>query len=211
MISIFIIDDHAIFREGLRQILSRQPDMRVDGEAGSGGEALSIISGQSFDVVLLDISLPDLSGWNILSEIKRVRPSSAVLILSMHPEDQYAVRMLHAGAAGYVSKERAADELLTAIRKVAGGGKYVTEAVAQQLAEEVDASRPRQPHELLSNREFQVMCMLAAAKSLREIAEELCLSEKTVTTYRSRILEKLNLRNNVDITHYVIQNKLHSS
>ena len=211
MISIFIIDDHAIFRDGLRQILSRHSDLRVDAEAGSGSEALSIIGEQTFDVVLLDISLPDLSGWNILSEIKRLRPQVAVLILSMHPEDQYAVRMLHAGAAGYVSKERAADELLTAIRKVAGGGKHITAGVAEQLAESVDASRVRQPHELLSNREFQVLCMLASAKSLRQIAEELCLSEKTVTTYRSRILEKLGLRNNVDLTHYVIQNKLHFS
>jgi two-component system, NarL family, invasion response regulator UvrY len=208
MIHILLVDDHTLFREGLKQILGKYPDLQVMDETATGHEALEKIASQNYTVIILDISMPGLSGWDILKEIKRIKPDIAVLILSMHPEDQYAVRMLKAGAAGYVCKESAAEELVTAIRKVASGGKYVSAAVAEQLAFAVDRGTDKPPHELLSNREFQVMCMLASGRALKEIAEELCLSEKTVTTYRARILEKLQLRNNVELAYYVLQNRL---
>ncbi|MGA9115553.1 MAG: response regulator transcription factor [Bacteroidota bacterium] len=208
MIDILLVDDHAMFREGLKQILGRWSDLRVAGEAGNGVEALEMVRSDTFSLVVLDISMPALSGWNVLSEIKREFPSLPVLILSMHPEDQYGIRVLRAGAAGYVSKESAAEDLIAAIRKVAGGGRHVSPALAERLAAELDPAAGQQAHQTLSNREFQVMGMLASGKSLGEIADELCLSEKTITTYRARILEKLQLRNNVELTHYAIEHRL---
>jgi len=208
MIDILLVDDHAMFREGLKQILGRWSDLHVAGEAGSGDEALELVRSRTFSLVVLDISMPGLSGWNVLSEIKREFPSLPVLILSMHPEDQYGIRVLRAGAAGYVSKESAAEDLIAAIRKVAGGGRHVSPALAERLAAGLDPTAGQQPHQALSNREFQVMGMLASGKSLGEIADELCLSEKTITTYRARILEKLQLRNNVELTHYAIEHRL---
>lgn len=208
MIDILLVDDHAMFREGLKQILAKQVDLRVVGEVGSGVDAIEEINRHQYSLVILDISLPGQSGWEVLSTIKDRQPHLPVLVLSMHPEDQYGIRMLRAGASGYVSKESAAEDLITAIRKVASGGRHVSAALAEKLAFAIDANAKEQPHHLLSNREFQVMCMLASGKTLKEIADNLCLSEKTITTYRTRILEKLNLRNNVELTHYVIQNKL---
>lgn len=208
MIRILIVDDHVMFREGLKQILAKHGDMNVVGEVGNGTDALQSIRSDEYDVVVLDISMPGQSGWDTLKEIKLEKPGLPVLILSMHPEDQYAIRMLKAGASGYISKESVPEELILAIRKVASGGKYVSPALAEKIAYALDSHADKLPHQLLSNREFQVMSMLASGKSLKEIAEELSLSEKTITTYRARILEKLNLRNNVEITHYVIENKL---
>jgi two-component system, NarL family, invasion response regulator UvrY len=208
MIRILIADDHVMFREGLKQIFAKHPDLFVADEVGNGKDALDKIWSADYDVVLLDISMPGQTGWDILSEAKRQKPDLPILILSMHPEDQYAIRMLKAGASGYVSKESVPDELITAIRKVASGGMYVSQALAEKLAFALNAKTDKMPHQLLSNREFQVMCMLASGKSLKEIADNLCLSEKTITTYRARILEKLDLRNNVELTHYVIQQKL---
>ncbi|MGA2625319.1 MAG: response regulator transcription factor [Bacteroidota bacterium] len=208
MIRILIVDDHVMFREGLKQILAKHRDMNIVGEVGNGTDALQSLRSDEYDVVVLDISMPGQSGWDILNEIKLEKPGLPVLILSMHPEDQYAIRMLKAGASGYISKESVPEELILAIRKVASGGKYVSPALAEKIAYALDSHADKLPHQLLSNREFQVMSMLASGKSLKEIAEELSLSEKTITTYRARILEKLNLRNNVELTHYVIENKL---
>jgi DNA-binding NarL/FixJ family response regulator len=208
MIRILIADDHVLFREGLKQILSKHSDIVVTDEVGNGKDALDKIWSTDYDVVVLDISMPGQTGWDILSEAKRQKPDLPILILSMHPEDQYAIRMLKAGASGYVSKESVPDELITAIRKVAAGGRYVSQALAEKLAFALNTQTDKMPHQLLSNREFQVMCMLASGKSLKEIADNLCLSEKTITTYRARILEKLQLRNNVELTHYAIQHKL---
>jgi two-component system invasion response regulator UvrY len=208
MIDILLVDDHVMFREGLKQILAKQSDLHVVDEVGCGSDALEKIRSRSYTVVVLDISMPGQTGWDILSEIKHEQPHLPVLILSMHPEDQYGMRMLKAGASGYVSKESAAEELITAIRKVASGGRYVSSALAERLAFSLDLGSKPHRHQLLSNREFQVMHMLASGKSLKEIANALCLSEKTITTYRARILEKMHLRNNVELTHYAIEHKL---
>jgi two-component system invasion response regulator UvrY len=208
MIRILIADDHALFREGLKQILGKHKEFRVIDEAGSGTEALEKIFKVRYDLVILDISMPGRSGLDILAEIRREEPDLPVLILSMHPEDQYAVRVLRAGAAGYLTKESAASELITAIHKVASGGRYISASVAERLADAVKTDQPDVPHLLLSNREYQVMRMLASGRTLKEIAEDLFLSEKTITTYRARILEKMKLRNNVDLSHYAIEHKL---
>lgn len=208
MIRILIVDDHAMFREGLKQILAKHSDMRVVDEAGSSQEAMEKILRHKLDVVLLDISLPGRSGADLLTEIRKEKPELPLLVLSMHPEDQYAVRMMKAGASGYVTKESAAEELITAIRKVAVGGRYISSKLAEEMAVALDINTPKLPHQLLSNREFEVMRLLASGKSLKEIADELFLSEKTITTYRARVLEKMKLRNNVELTLYAIENKL---
>jgi len=203
-----MVDDHAMFREGLKHILAKHADLQITDEVGNGSDALQKIRSRDYDVVVLDISMPGQSGWEVLSEIRREKPHIPVLILSMHPEDQFAIRMLKAGASAYVSKECVAEELIAALRKVAAGGKYVSQALAEKLAFALDTRTDKLPHQLLSNREFEVMCMLASGKTLKEIADLLCLSEKTITTYRARILEKTQLRNNVELTRYVIQHKL---
>jgi two-component system, NarL family, invasion response regulator UvrY len=208
MIRLLLVDDHVMFREGLKQILAKHADMKVVGEAGSGSEAMGKILSHKLDVVLLDISLPGRSGPDLLKEIKKSKPDIAVLVLSMHPEDQYAVRMMKAGALGYVTKESPPEELITAIRKVAIGGRFISSKLAEEMAVALDTNSPQLPHQSLSNREFHVMRMLASGKSLKEIAEELNISEKTVTTYRARVLEKMNLKNNVELSLYAIENKL---
>jgi DNA-binding NarL/FixJ family response regulator len=197
-----------MFREGLKQILAKHSDMKVVDEAGSGQEAMEKVLRHKLDIVLLDISLPGKSGPVLLSEIKKSKPELAILVLSMHPEDQYAVRMMKAGALGYMTKESAPEELISAIRKVAGGRRYISSKLAEEMAVALDNNTPKFPHQLLSNREFQVMRMLASGKSLKEIADEMTISEKTVTTYRARILEKMKLHNNVELTLYAIENKL---
>ncbi len=208
MIRILLADDHVLFREGLKQILGKHKELRVLDEAGSGTEALEKIYNEHYDVVILDISMPGRSGLDILGEIRKAHPDLPVLILSMHPEDQYAVRVLRAGAAGYLTKESAASELITAIHKVASGGRYISPSVAERLADAVKVDHQGAPHQTLSNREYQVMRMLASGKTLKEIAEDLFLSEKTISTYRARILEKMRLRNNVDLSHYAIKHNL---
>lgn len=208
MIRVLLVDDHAMFREGLKQILEKHPDMGIGDEAGNAEQALRKIRESNFDVILLDISLPGQSGLDVLNQIKAEKPDQAVLILSMYPEDQYAVRMLKAGASGYITKESAADDLVSALRRVASGGKYVSPLLAERLASDLAGYGGKSPYQLLSNREFQVMSALASGKTLKEIADALALSEKTITTYRGRILEKLGLRNNVELTRYVLQNKL---
>jgi DNA-binding NarL/FixJ family response regulator len=208
MIRILVVDDHAIVREGLKQILGEVDDMSVRDEAGNGQEALAKIRGGEFDVVLLDISMPGRSGLEVLKEIKAERPKLPVLILSMHAEEQYAVRALRAGASGYVTKASAPDELIGAIRKVSCGRKYVSSSLAEKLALELDIDTKRPPHETLSDREYQVMLMLASGRSVKEIADELCLSVKTISTYRSRVMEKMGMKKNAELTLYAIQNHL---
>ena len=208
MIRVLIADDHAIVREGLKQIVAEVPDMAVAGEAADGDEVLERVAEQDYDVVLLDISMPGKSALDVLKELRRGKPEMPVLILSIHPEEQYAVRFLRAGAAGYIQKEAAPDELVTAVRKVSQGRKYVSPALAETLAAalETDIGKPR--HETLSDREYQVMCMIGQGKTVTEIAKELSLNVRTVSTYRSRVLKKMNMKTSAQLTRYVIENEL---
>ncbi len=208
MIRILVADDHAVVREGVKQILANLDDMVVSGEAESGPETIQKINQEDFDLVLLDISMPGRSGIEVLEDIKNIRPKLPVLILSMHPEEQYAVRALRAGASGYLTKGSAPQELIGAIRKAARGGKYVTASLAEKLALELDVDADKPRHETLSNREYQIMLLIASGKSVSEIAGELALSVKTVSTYRSRIMEKMGMKKNAELTLYAVQNQL---
>jgi DNA-binding NarL/FixJ family response regulator len=208
MIRALIADDHAVVRQGLKQILGDTPEMLVAGEAANGQEVLDKVRAETWDVVVLDISMPDRSGLDILKQLRSERPNLPVLVLSMHSEDQYAMRVLKAGASGYLTKDSAADELVKAIRKVVSGGRYVSSFLAEKLALEIGADSNKLPHETLSDREFQVLRMIAAGKSVAEIAAELYLSPKTVSTYRARLLQKMNLGTNAELIHYAIQNHL---
>jgi DNA-binding NarL/FixJ family response regulator len=208
MIRALIADDHAVVRQGLKQILGDTPEMVVAGEATTGQEVLDKVRAETWDVVVLDISMPDRSGLDVLKQLRSERPKLPVLVLSMHSEDQYAVRVLKAGASGYLTKDSAPDELVKAIRKVVSGGTYVSSFLAEKLAFEIGTDSSRLPHETLSDREFQVLRLIAAGKSVTEIAAELCLSVKTVSTYRARMLEKMNLGTTAELIHYAMQNHL---
>jgi len=208
MIKVFLADDHVVVRKGLVHIVGETPDLDVVGEAGNGDEVLEKVRACRPDVVILDLNMPGKSGLDLLKQIKYERPELPVLILSMHPEDQYGIRVLRAGAAGYLNKESAPEQLVAAIRKVAGGGRFISLAIAEQLLYQMDMPEGQDPHESLSDREFQVMRLIASGKSVGEIADELCLSVKTVSTYRARLLEKMNLKNNAELTHYAIKNNL---
>lgn len=205
MIRVLIADDHTLVRKGLRQILLDTDDFKIVDEARDGKETISKASANKYDVILLDISFPGRSGIDTLKQLKDLTPGLPVLILSMHPEEQYAVRALKAGASGYLTKETAPDELIKAIRKVAHGGRYITSSLAEKLALDVGEPAAKWPHELLSDREFQVMCMIASGKTITEIAHELSLSVKTISTHRSRILRKMQMKNNAHLTHYAIR------
>ncbi len=207
MIKVIIVDDHPVVRRGLKQIIEDEPDMQVTGEATTAGECFSLVRRMECSLVLLDISLPDRSGFDVLKQLKYERPGLPVLILSVHSEDQYAVRFIKAGASGYLMKEGAPEELVKAIRKVNAGGKYVSASLAEKLVSHLGAF-DKPPHENLSNREFQILCMIAQGKSLKSIADELCVSEKTVSTYRSRIMEKMKMSTNSDLTRYALENHL---
>ena len=205
MIKVLVADDHTLVRKGLKQILLETKDIEVVDEARDGKETINKVNKKDYDLVLLDISLPGRSGIDVLKQLKCSNPSLPVLILSMHPEEQYAVRTLRAGAAGYLTKESAPKELIAAIRKVAKGGKYITSSLAEKLAGEIGPSSDKPLHETLSDREYQVMCLIASGKTVKEIAEELFLSGKTISTYRSRILEKMKMRSSAELTHYAIK------
>jgi two-component system invasion response regulator UvrY len=208
-IRILIADDHAIVREGLKQILADTRDMTVAGEAENGHDAIRLARGREAEVLLLDISMPDKSGIEVLKQVRKDAPRMAVLMLSMHREDQYAIRSLKAGAAGYMTKQSAPAELVDAIRLVASGRKYISPALAQELANQVgDENREVPPHELLSDREYQTLVMIASGKTVSDIAAELALSVKTISMYRSRLLQKMKLRHNAELTHYAIRNHL---
>jgi two-component system invasion response regulator UvrY len=208
LIRIIIADDHAIVREGLKQILADSKDIVVTGDAENGVDAVKLVRKDDCDVLLLDISMPDRSGIEVLKQIKKESPKLAVLMLSMHREDQYAVRSLKAGASGYLNKQSAPNELVDAIRLVAAGRKYISPALAQELANQVGEDREVPLHETLSDREYQTFIMIASGKTVSDIAEELSLSVKTISMYRSRLLQKMKLRNNAELTHYAIKNEL---
>lgn len=208
MIRILIADDHAIVREGLKLILAEAPDMGIVAEAGSGPETLSSVREQSCDLVLLDISMPGSNGIEVLKSIKREVPSLPVLILSMYPEEQYAIRAFKAGASGYLTKDGPSEELLAAIRKAVAGGRYVSSSLAETLAFSLDDKTSKPPHELLSDREYQVFQLIASGVSTREIAGLMTLSIKTVSTYRTRVLNKMNMKSNAHLTRYAVQHGL---
>ncbi len=208
ILRVLIADDHAIVREGLKQILADTGDIVVAGDAASGLEAIKLARNNAFDVLLLDISMPDRSGIEVLKQVRQEFPKMAVLMLSMHREDQYAIRSLKAGAAGYLNKQSAPDELVNAIRTVAQGHKYISPALAQQLANQIGDDRTVPLHETLSDREYQTLMMIASGKTVSEIATELVLSVKTISMYRSRLLQKMKLRHNAELTHYAIKNDL---
>ena len=207
---VLLADDHAVFREGLKRILAEAADISEIGEASNAQQLLERISEKHWDVVLLDISMPGKSGLEVLKEIKQTNPRIAVLVLSMYPESQFAVRVIKAGAAGYLTKNSAADEVLHAIRKVYRNGKHISDSVAEALAMAMSAGDKagQPPHDLLSDREYQVLRMIGAGKTVGEIAEELSLSVKTVSTYRTHILEKMSLKNNAELMQYVITSGL---
>jgi two-component system, NarL family, invasion response regulator UvrY len=207
MIKILVADDHAVVRRGLNQIVAERPDMRVCGEARDAREVLALLRKGEWDVLVLDINMPDQSGLEVLGEVKRQRPELPVLILSMHPEEQFAVRALKSGASGYLTKESAPEELVAAIHKVHGGGKYVSPSLAEKLAFALERGADA-PHEALSDREYQVLCLIASGKTVGEIAEGLYLSVKTVSTYRARVLEKMGMKTNAELTRYAICNRL---
>ncbi|OBV40589.1 response regulator [Janthinobacterium psychrotolerans] len=208
IIRVFIADDHAIVREGLKQILADTKDIIVAGEAENGHDAIKRFRAAKCHVMLLDISLPDRSGIDVLKQIKKDKPELAVLMLSMHREDQYAIRSLKAGAAGYLTKQSAPRELVTAIRQVAEGLKYISAALAQELANTVGEDHETALHETLSDREYQTLVLIASGKTVGAIAEELKLSAKTVSEYRARLLLKMKLKNSAELTHYAIRNQL---
>ena len=208
MLRILVADDHEVVRKGLVKVLAEtfQP-IKVD-EARNGPEAVSKVLKSIYDLVVLDLKMPGKSGLEVLKEIKQHRPKLPVLILSMHPEEQFAIRAMRAGASGYLTKESAGDELVLAIRKALNGERYISESLAQILAGELDSDSGKPVHEILSDREYQVMLMIASGKPVGAIAKELCLSAKTISSYRTNILLKTRMKNNAEITHYAIQNKL---
>jgi two-component system invasion response regulator UvrY len=208
MIKVLIVDDHPIVRQGLKQILSEEPDMAVLGEAQNSQEVLELVHNQDWDIVVLDITMPGRGGLDVLKEVRHERPKLPVLMLSVHPEDQYAVRTLKAGAAGYMTKESAPEELVQAIRRIVHGGKYVSSMLAEKLAFHLEAETEKPLHDNLSDREYQVMLMIASGKRTGAVAEEMSLSVKTVSTYRARILEKMGMKGNADLTYYVFKNRL---
>jgi DNA-binding NarL/FixJ family response regulator len=209
MIDILVVDDHAVVRAGVQYFIADIPDMRIAGEAASAQEAIRLIRAREWDIVLLDIAMPDKSGVEVLKQIKREKPDLPVLMLSMHPENRYAVQILRSGASGYVQKEALATELVNAIHTILRGHKYISPAVAELLTADPSTTDTQKPlHEMLSAREYQIFYKLGQGDGVTKIADELCLSVKTVSTYRSRVLEKMNMQNNADIIYYAIKQNL---
>jgi DNA-binding NarL/FixJ family response regulator len=208
MIRIVVADDHTIVREGLKQLLSAAPDLSVIGEAQNGHEVIERVRALDFDVLLLDMSMPGKSGIELIKQVRAEKPKLRILVLSMHEEEQYAVRAIRAGAAGYLTKDSASAQLVSAIRKVAGGGAFITESVAQQLALGAMPQTEGPPHAALSDREFQVFRELVSGKAVTEIASELNLSVKTVSTHKARIMQKMNMSNPAELIRYAIHHRL---
>jgi two-component system, NarL family, invasion response regulator UvrY len=208
MINVLIADDHTVVRQGLRQMLSTDSQFKVVGEATNGAEVLTMLESLAPEVLILDITMPGKNGLEVLKEVKRKYPHLRVLVLSMHPEDQLAIRILRAGASGYITKESAPEELIGALRKVCSGGKYVSAQLAEKLAVFIEHEQTGPLHERLSDREFEVLRKLAMGKTVSEIAEELTLSVKTISTYRSRVLDKMRMSTNAELTRYALQNQL---
>jgi DNA-binding NarL/FixJ family response regulator len=208
MHKVLICDDHAVVRQGLKQILLEDSNKFLCEEAKNGREVLDMIADTKWDAVVLDISLPGMSGIEILKEIKKIKPKLPVLVLTVHSEEQFGLRTLKAGAAGYLTKDSAPEELVNALKRIMDGGKYINQQIVEILMNDVDNNSDKLPHENLSNREFEIMRLIASGKAPMQIADELALSVKTVSTYRSRLLEKMKFSTNAEITHYAITNKL---
>lgn len=208
MLKVLIVDDHPIVRQGVKQILLESELAIIADEASNGNEAINKTMSTDYDLVLLDITMPGLGGFSVLEEIKSIKPRLPVLILSMHTEEEHGRRALRGGASGYLAKESATTELISAVKTVIDGGKYVSPNLAAILAEDLASRSNELPHNSLSNREYDVMLSIAGGKSIKEIAREISISESTVRTYRSRILEKLRVKNDIEITRYVLENKL---
>ncbi len=208
MIKVLIVDDHTIFREGIKKVLSATPDVEVADEAGDGRDALALMIGRSYDVVLLDLALPGMQGLDVLRAIKTGKPQLPVLVLSIYPEEQYAARVLKEGASGYLTKESVPSDLVKAIRKASEGGRYISDALAERLADDLAGGHKGPPHEGLSNREYQVFQMIVAGKSVKEMARDLSLSRTTVSSYRARILVKLQMKTNADLVRYALEQNL---
>jgi DNA-binding NarL/FixJ family response regulator len=208
MIRILTVDDHAVVRDGIKRIFEGRPETAIFGEAASAQEALDLVRRQGWDVVVLDITLGDRSGIDVLKELKIAKPKLPVLILSMHSEAQFARRAFKAGAAGYITKDNQPDELAHAIERVAAGGRYVSPTLAEMLVMDLESGADKAPHQTLSDREFEIMRLIGSGKTVGEIAELLARSVKTISTYRARILEKMGMRTNAEITYYVIRNNL---
>jgi len=208
MSRILVVDDHAIVRAGLRQLIADEADLDVMGEAGTAAEAVAKVRAEEWDLVLLDINLPDKGGLEVLKQLKRDKPELPVLIMSMHPEDRFAVQFLRSGASGYVAKHAAPAEMVTALRTVLGGRKYISAEVGEILAGELDVNSDKPLHSTLSEREYQIFYKIASGQPVSKIADELCISVKTVSTYRSRILEKMNMTTTAELMHYALSNDL---
>jgi two-component system invasion response regulator UvrY len=206
MIKVLVADDHAVVRRGLRQILSETPDILVAGEAGTAAEVRQLLREQRWDVIVLDLNMPGGSGIELLGDLRRQTPTTRVLVLTVYPEDQYAVRAIRAGAAGFLTKESAPEKLIEAVRKVASGGRYVSRELAETLASLVAGETDGALHERLSDREFEVFKMLASGRTVSQAAEELALSVKTISTHRTRILRKMDMKTNAELTHYAVRN-----
>ena len=208
MVDIFVLDDHPVVRQGLKTILEDEPDITVSGEASTYRELIDLLEAKTPDLIVLDITLPDRSGLDVLKDLKAQHPDIPVLILTIHKEEHFAVRTLKAGADGFLNKMSVSDELVQAVRKIATGGKYISPGVAELLAVELEDGSGGMPHKTLSDREFQVLLGIARGMKVQEIAEELSLSPKTIGTYRERLLEKMNMKTNTDLTYYAVKNGL---
>lgn len=208
MPNILVVDDHALIRKGLKQLLEDSADLKVTGEAESGIQAINMVRTQHFDLMLLDINLPDMHGIEVLKRFQSERPDIKIIVLSMYPEDQYGVRALKAGAMGYINKQSASETLISAIRQVLNGKKYISELLAEQLLNNLIGESQELMHQSLSNREYQTLCLMASGKSLSDISEIMALSPKTVSVYRSRMLAKMGFTNNAEAIHYAISHHL---
>ncbi len=208
MIKILIADDHPIVRRGIRQILAETTDLHVGGEAASGPEVMAKVDHERWDVIVLDLSMPDRSGIDLIADLRRVRPETRILVLTVFSEEQYAVRALRAGASGFLTKESAPDKLVEAVRKVAAGGRYVSPELAEALASMLAGDGEGPAHERLSNREFEILKMIGSGKTVSQIADDLGLSVKTISTHRTRILHKMSMKTNAELTHYVVRTRL---
>ncbi len=208
VIRVILADDHAMFREGVRQVLSETVGITVVGEASTAPEVIETAQRTECDVVVLDIAMPGRGGIDVLKQLKQLKPHLQVLVLSMYPEDQYAFRAIQAGASGYLTKNKASGELIDAIRRIASGRKYISPEVAEQLADDVEKSKDKPLHQKLANREYQIMCLIASGKTIKQISDELSLSVSSVSTVRARILKKMGMKTSAEITHYAIKNGL---